>query len=49
MKTETTLERGPNDPGLANPSRRSILIGSAGAMAAVSLLGFSARSRASLL
>ncbi|WP_394130965.1 SorT family sulfite dehydrogenase catalytic subunit [Marinobacter nauticus] len=41
MKTETTLERGPNDPGLANPSRRSILIGSAGAMAAVSLLGFS--------
>ncbi|MCR8913309.1 sulfite oxidase [Marinobacter panjinensis] len=40
MQTEAALQRGRNDPGLENPTRRSLLIGSAGAMAAVSLLGF---------
>lgn len=46
MKPEAPLQRGPNDPGLANPARRSLLIGSAGAMAAVSLLGFVPLARA---
>lgn len=40
MKQETMLQRGANDPGLDNPARRKLLLGSAGAMAAVSLLGF---------
>ncbi|HLV76946.1 MAG TPA: sulfite oxidase [Marinobacter sp.] len=46
MKQEQALQRGVNDPGLANPSRRSLLVGSAGAMAAVSLLGFTPLARA---
>src|SRR5690554_7703379 len=46
MKQEQALQRGANDPGLANPSRRSLLVGSAGAMAAVSLLGFTPLARA---
>ncbi|WP_150910443.1 SorT family sulfite dehydrogenase catalytic subunit [Marinobacter halotolerans] len=40
MQSEAALLRGRNDPGLENPTRRSLLLGSAGAMAAVSLLGF---------
>ncbi|MDX1553977.1 MAG: molybdopterin-dependent oxidoreductase, partial [Marinobacter sp.] len=40
MQAEAALQRGRNDPGLENPTRRSLLLGSAGAMAAVSLLGF---------
>ncbi len=47
MKQAHALHRGPNDPGLANPSRRSILLGSAGAMAAVTLLGFTPLAKAS--
>lgn len=46
MKQETALQRGPNDPGLENPARRKILLGSAGAMAAVSVLGFTPLARA---
>ncbi len=46
MKQETALHRGPHDPGLENPTRRSLLLGSAGAMAAVSLLGFTPLARA---
>lgn len=40
MQAEAALQRGRNDPGLENPTRRNLLLGSAGAMAAVSLLGF---------
>ncbi|MBW0147537.1 SorT family sulfite dehydrogenase catalytic subunit [Marinobacter arenosus] len=40
MKQGMTIHRGANDPGLINEGRRQILLGSAGAMAAVSLLGF---------
>ena len=47
MKQAHALHRGPNDPGLVNPSRRSILLGSAGAMAAVTLLGFTPLAKAS--
>ena len=47
MKQQPSLHRGPNDPGLANPSRRSLLVGSAGAMAAVTLLGFTPLVKAS--
>lgn len=46
MKHPTELKRGPNDPGLANPGRRTLLLGSAGAMAAVSVLGFVPLARA---
>jgi sulfite dehydrogenase len=46
MKQETAIQRGPNDPGLQNPSRRSILLGSAGALAAVSVLGFTPLAKA---
>lgn len=46
MKQETALMRGPNDPGLQNPTRRSLLLGSAGAMAAVSVLGFTPLAKA---
>lgn len=38
--------RGPNDPGLQNPTRRTLLLGSAGAMAAVSVLGFTPLAKA---
>lgn len=40
MKQDTVLQRGANDPGIDSPARRKLLLGSAGAMAAVSLLGF---------
>lgn len=46
MKQGKFLQRGPNDPWLESPARRRILVGSAGAMAAVSLLGFSPLARA---
>ncbi len=46
MKQEKFLHRGINDPGLESPTRRRLLVGSAGAMAAVSLLGFSPLARA---
>ena len=46
MKQETALMRGPNDPGLQNPARRTLLLGSAGAMAAVSVLGFTPLAKA---
>ena len=46
MKQESALMRGPNDPGLQNPSRRTLLLGSAGAMAAVSVLGFTPLAKA---
>lgn len=46
MKQETALQRGPNDPGLENPTRRSLLLGSAGAMAAVTVLGFTPLAKA---
>ncbi|WP_373000976.1 sulfite oxidase [Marinobacter sp.] len=46
MKQETAIQRGPNDPGLENPTRRTLLLGSAGAMAAVSVLGFTPLARA---
>lgn len=45
MKHPTEMKRGPNDPGLENPGRRTMLLGSAGAMAAVSLLGFTPLAR----
>lgn len=40
MSHTPEIQRGPNDPGLDNPGRRRMLVGSAGAMAAVSVLGF---------
>ncbi|MDX1599862.1 MAG: molybdopterin-dependent oxidoreductase, partial [Marinobacter sp.] len=40
MQPEAALQGGRNDPGLENPTRRSLLLGSAGAMTAVGLLGF---------
>ena len=46
MKQETALMRGPNDPGLQNPTRRTLLLGSAGAMVAVSVLGFTPLAKA---
>lgn len=46
MQQDKFLHRGPNDPGLESPVRRRLLLGSAGAMAAVSLLGFSPLARA---
>ena len=46
MKQEKALMRGPNDPGLQNPTRRTLLLGSAGAMAAVSVLGFTPLAKA---
>ena len=46
MKPSTVIQRGPNDPGLTNPGRRQILMGSASAMAAVSLLGFAPLAKA---
>ncbi|MDX1817609.1 MAG: sulfite oxidase [Marinobacter sp.] len=45
MERSTQLQREPNDPGLQNPERRTLLLGSAGAMAAVSLLGFTSLAR----
>lgn len=47
MKKQHDLERGADDPGLENPTRRSLLVGSAGAVAAVSLLGFTQLAKAS--
>lgn len=47
MKQQQALARGPNDPGLENPTRRNLLVGSAGAMAAVSLLGITPLAKAS--
>lgn len=46
MSSKVHIGRGPNDPGLDNPGRRRILVGSAGAMAAVSLLGFTPLAKA---
>lgn len=46
MKARTAIQRGPNDPGLTNPGRRQILMGSASAMAAVTLLGFAPLAKA---
>ncbi|MBO6849060.1 MAG: molybdopterin-dependent oxidoreductase [Marinobacter sp.] len=46
MSSTVHIGRGPNDPGLDNPGRRRILVGSAGAMAAVSLLGFTPLAKA---
>ncbi|PXX93556.1 sulfite oxidase [Marinobacter vulgaris] len=46
MQQDRFLHRGPNDPGLESPARRRLLVGSAGAMAAVSLLGFIPLARA---
>lgn len=46
MTPSTPMTRGPNDPGLVNPGRRRILLGSAGTMAAVSLLGMVPLARA---
>ena len=46
MKQDTFLRRGRNDPGLESPDRRRLLVGSASAMAAVSLLGFTPVARA---
>lgn len=46
MSSTLQIGRGPNDPGLDNPGRRRILVGSAGAMAAVSLLGFTPLAKA---
>ncbi|MBW4934491.1 SorT family sulfite dehydrogenase catalytic subunit [Marinobacter sp. F4206] len=46
MKQGTTIQRGPNDPGPVNEGRRRILMGSAGAMAAVSLLGITPLAKA---
>ncbi|MBW7471186.1 sulfite oxidase [Marinobacter sp. M216] len=46
MKQGTSIQRGANDPGLINQGRRQILLGSAGAMAAVSLLGFAPLAKA---
>lgn len=40
MTMETDLHRDLDEPGLENPSRRRLLVGSAGAMAAVTLFGF---------
>lgn len=45
MKQETLPHRDLTAAGLANPGRRSLLLGSAGAMAAVSLLGFTPLAR----
>ncbi|WP_394242446.1 sulfite oxidase [Halopseudomonas laoshanensis] len=47
MKKQYALERGANEPDLEDPTRRSLLVGSAGAMAAVSLLGFAPLAKAS--
>src|SRR5690606_8029109 len=46
MNTETETLQGREAQGLASPGRRSLLVGSAGAMAAVSLLGFVPLARA---
>jgi len=46
MSQEQVLDERLNNYGLADPSRRRLLVGSAGAMAAVSLLGLSPLSRA---
>lgn len=46
MTRPIPLQRGPNSPGLDNPGRRALLVGSAGAMASVSLLGFTPLARA---
>ncbi|RMJ04494.1 TMAO/DMSO reductase [Marinobacter litoralis] len=46
MKQENALSRRSRQPELINPSRRTLLLGSAGAMAAVSLLGFTPLSKA---
>ncbi|MGM0768821.1 MAG: sulfite oxidase [Pseudomonadota bacterium] len=46
MTINPLIQRGPNDPGLENPGRRRILLGSAGAMAAVSVLGFTPLAKA---
>lgn len=46
MNTEIETLQGREAQGLASPGRRSLLVGSAGAMAAVSLLGFVPLARA---
>ena len=46
MTLKPQIQRGPNDPGLENPDRRRLLLGSAGAMAAVSVLGFTPLAKA---
>ncbi|KAA1175770.1 sulfite oxidase [Marinobacter salinexigens] len=45
MAQQPTFQRGGNDPGLDNPSRRNLLVGTAGTMAAVSLLGITPLAR----
>ncbi len=47
MRQEQALDRGATTPALESPTRRSLLLGSAGAMAAVSLLGFTPLAKAS--
>lgn len=47
MRQEQALDRGATATALENPTRRSLLLGSAGAMAAVSLLGFTPLAKAS--
>lgn len=46
MKQEAAPQPPLTKSGLANPTRRTLLLGSAGAMAAVSLLGFSPLAKA---
>lgn len=46
MQQETPAQSKPGDRGLQNPTRRHLLLGSAGAMAAVTLLGFAPLARA---
>lgn len=46
MSNAPEIRRGYNDRGLENPSRRKMLVGSAGAMAAVSVLGFTPLAKA---
>lgn len=46
MDTQSTLPPKHSAPALENPSRRTLLVGSAGAMAAVSLMGFAPLAKA---
>ncbi|NWO04811.1 MAG: sulfite oxidase [Alteromonadaceae bacterium] len=46
MNKDPALKQASINPGLESPGRRSLLLGSAGAMAAVSLLGFAPLARA---
>lgn len=46
MDTQSTLPPKHSTPELENPSRRTLLVGSAGAMAAVSLMGFAPLAKA---